>query len=78
MTNETPITSVPVPAGTRFHVLSVFAESQDAYDVLTEQDGWIEAVRYDDLTGERTGWKSRDHDGGRTTVHAPRAPRGKP
>lgn len=71
MSDETPITTVAVPAGTRFHSLSVFAESQEAYAAFTEQDGWTEAVRYHGETGKRGGWKSRPLGTGRVTVFAP-------
>jgi hypothetical protein len=62
---------VDVPPGTSFFQLSSWADTQEAYDAFTEQDGWTETVRYDPETGLPGGWKTRPLGDGNVTVFGP-------
>lgn len=62
ITHDTPT----LPDGVRFYHLSGTAETWEAYDALTEEDGWIER------TGDENTWKNRDlESSGYVTVHEP-------
>lgn len=71
MTTQSNATTVELPSGCRHHRTSLFAESREAYDALTAEDGWKEFVRYRQDTGEPFAWKSGEIRGHEITVHAP-------
>ena len=47
-------TVVEIPAGFRHHATSVFAESWEAYDALTEKAGWTERTMGEDRLPYKT------------------------
>lgn len=60
------ITRTPsLPAGVNFYSVVGFADTQEAYDALTERRGWTE------LTHEGSTWEQRPFRDGRIVVHAP-------
>lgn len=68
-------TAVELPPGVRHHSTSTFAESWEAYDVLTAEDGWTESTRYDPETGIPHSWKIAVVSGHTISVHAPKGER---
>ena len=75
-TTNSPTRTPDLPAGVRHYETSGFAESWEAYDALTPEDGWIEAGAYKTDTGERRSWKRRTvAHGGSVCVHQPKGNR---
>jgi hypothetical protein len=67
-TQYQPVTTgYTLPAGVKFYELTGFATTNDAYEALSADDGWVEESASD---GD-VRWKEMQVNGGRFTVYTP-------
>ena len=62
----------PLADGFKFHSMTVFAKKREAYDTLTEADGWTERFSHAEDGSVKNTWKTLGPwPGGYIAVHAP-------